>query len=44
MSFHPGGCHFVMGDGVVKFVSENVAAQIMAGIITRAKGETIGPF
>ncbi len=44
MSFHPGGCHFVMADGVVKFVSENVAAQILAGIITCAKGEVIGGF
>jgi prepilin-type N-terminal cleavage/methylation domain-containing protein len=23
-SFHPGGCHFVMGDGSVHFLSENI--------------------
>ncbi len=44
LSFHPGGCEFAMADGVVKFVNENIAAQIMAGIITRAKGEAVGPF
>jgi prepilin-type N-terminal cleavage/methylation domain-containing protein len=44
MSFHPGGCQFAMADGVVKFISENVAAQILAGIITCSKGEVIGKF
>jgi prepilin-type N-terminal cleavage/methylation domain-containing protein len=44
MSFHPGGCHFAMGDGVVKFAGENISAQTMAGIITREKGDPVGPF
>jgi prepilin-type N-terminal cleavage/methylation domain-containing protein len=39
-SFHVGGIHALMGDGAVKFVSENVSQFILAAIITRAKGET----
>jgi prepilin-type N-terminal cleavage/methylation domain-containing protein len=38
-SFHTGGAHFLMGDGAVKFVSENVAAFVFAASITRKKGE-----
>lgn len=38
--FHTGGAHFLMGDGGVKFVSENVAAQTFAAAVTRKKGET----
>jgi prepilin-type N-terminal cleavage/methylation domain-containing protein len=37
--FHTGGAHFLMGDGAVKFVSENVAAFVFASSITRRKGE-----
>jgi prepilin-type N-terminal cleavage/methylation domain-containing protein/prepilin-type processing-associated H-X9-DG protein len=43
-SFHSGGCHFLMADGSVRFVSENIAAQTMAGLITRKKGEILGEF
>jgi prepilin-type N-terminal cleavage/methylation domain-containing protein len=39
--FHTGGAHFLMGDGAVKFVSENIAAYIFAGSITRKKGELV---
>jgi hypothetical protein len=38
-SFHTGGAQFLMGDGAVKFVSENIAAQLFAAAITRKKGE-----
>jgi hypothetical protein len=38
-SFHPGGCHFIMGDASVQFVSETVDAYVLAGRITREKGE-----
>jgi prepilin-type N-terminal cleavage/methylation domain-containing protein len=37
--FHTGGAHFLMGDGAVKFVSENIAAFVFAASITRKKGE-----
>jgi len=43
-SFHPGGANFLLGDGSVRFVSENVAAIILAGLITRSKGEVISNF
>jgi hypothetical protein len=43
-SFHTGGCHFLLGDGAVRFISENIAAPTFAGLITRKKGEIIGEF
>jgi prepilin-type N-terminal cleavage/methylation domain-containing protein/prepilin-type processing-associated H-X9-DG protein len=43
-SFHPGGAHVLLCDGAVRFVSENVSAFILAGLVTRAKGEVIGEF
>ncbi|MGH7128323.1 MAG: DUF1559 domain-containing protein, partial [Planctomycetaceae bacterium] len=44
MSFHIGGAHFLMGDGSVRFISENIAASTFAGLITRNKGEVLGEF
>ena len=38
-SFHPGGCHCVLADGAVKFLSETTEAHIIASMITRANGE-----
>lgn len=43
-SFHDGGAHFLMGDGAVRFVSANIAAYTMAGLITKSKGEIPGEF
>jgi prepilin-type N-terminal cleavage/methylation domain-containing protein len=42
--FHTGGAHFLLADGAVRFVGENIAAQTFAGLITRKKGEVIGEF
>jgi prepilin-type N-terminal cleavage/methylation domain-containing protein len=43
-SFHTGGCQFVMCDGAVKFVSENISQAVFAGAITIQKGEVPGEF
>ncbi len=37
--FHPNGCQFAMCDGSVRFVAQNVVPYVMAGMITREKGE-----
>ncbi len=44
MSFHVGGAQFLMGDGAVRFISENIAASTFAALITRGKGEIVGEF
>jgi prepilin-type N-terminal cleavage/methylation domain-containing protein/prepilin-type processing-associated H-X9-DG protein len=38
-SWHPGGCHFVMADGSVQFISELISPTIMAALTTRAGEE-----
>ncbi len=43
-SFHVGGTHSLMADGAVRFISENIAAQTLAALITRQKGEIVGEF
>jgi prepilin-type processing-associated H-X9-DG protein len=40
-SQHPGGANFVMGDGSVRFFSENVNLDILDAHATRAGGEVI---
>lgn len=39
-SRHPGGCHFMFGDGHVKLLTENVAQSVLSALTTRAGGET----
>jgi len=34
-SFHPGGCHFVLADSSVHFLSQNIAADVLAALSTR---------
>jgi len=43
-SFHPGGCHFLMGDGSVPFLSENINQATLARLTARADGEVIGEY
>ncbi len=38
-SFHPGGVHFLVTDGSVKFLGETVEPRILASMITRSNGE-----
>jgi prepilin-type processing-associated H-X9-DG protein len=40
-SYHPGGCHFTMGDGSVQYISQNIDALTLAQLTTRAGGEVI---
>jgi prepilin-type N-terminal cleavage/methylation domain-containing protein/prepilin-type processing-associated H-X9-DG protein len=40
-SFHPSGCHFLMGDGSVQFLHQSAAQLAIAGRITREKGEVL---
>lgn len=43
-SFHSGGVQFVMGDGSVRFISQNIDLGLFAGLVTKAGGETLGEF
>jgi prepilin-type N-terminal cleavage/methylation domain-containing protein len=38
-AFHPAGCQFLLADSSVRLLSENIAQQILAAVITREKGE-----
>ncbi len=40
-SFHSGGGNFVLGDGSVKFIAENIGIREFARVITRSGGELI---
>jgi len=42
-AFHPGGANVVLGDGAVRFVSENILLTTFAPLITRAGGENVDP-
>jgi len=43
-SFHVGGCHALLGDGAVKFLSENLDTQVVRRLMGRADGEVVGEF
>jgi prepilin-type N-terminal cleavage/methylation domain-containing protein/prepilin-type processing-associated H-X9-DG protein len=43
-AWHEGGCHFLMADGAVRFISENIAASTLGAGITRNRGEVMGEF
>ncbi|MEZ6056117.1 MAG: DUF1559 domain-containing protein [Planctomycetaceae bacterium] len=38
-SQHPGGCHYVLGDGKVTFLSENMSLTVYRAVATRDGGE-----
>jgi len=43
-SYHVGGAHFLLGDGAVRFISENISMSTYRSISTRAKNEIVGEF
>jgi prepilin-type N-terminal cleavage/methylation domain-containing protein len=43
-SMHVGGAHVLLGDGSVRFVSENIDTLLWRGLGTRQGGEVIGEF
>ena len=43
-SFHTGGVHILLGDGAVRFLSENISGQTMIALATRGKNDIVGEF
>jgi prepilin-type N-terminal cleavage/methylation domain-containing protein len=43
-SFHTGGAQVLMGDGAVRFLSENISGQTLIAIATRNRGDIPGEF
>jgi len=43
-SEHPAGCHFLTGDGAVRFVSENIDGQTYRSLASRMGTEIVGEF
>jgi prepilin-type N-terminal cleavage/methylation domain-containing protein/prepilin-type processing-associated H-X9-DG protein len=43
-SYHSGGVNAMLGDGSVRFVSENISTEVFRALGTRAGGETVGEF
>lgn len=43
-SLHVGGCHALLCDGTVRFLSQNIDTQIVRMLVSRADGGTIGDF
>lgn len=40
-SFHPGGCHFLMADGSVQYLSEHIDRDLLIFLTTRAGNEVL---
>lgn len=43
-SDHPGGAHFLMGDGATRFVPESIDAELLDALATRQGAEEMGDF
>jgi prepilin-type processing-associated H-X9-DG protein len=41
-SYHTGGGHFLLGDGSVRFLSENIDPQVLRGLCAIADGQPLG--
>ena len=42
-SFHTGGASIALGDGSVRFLTQNVPVNVLAALVTRAGGEVADP-
>ena len=40
-SLHPGGCHFALGDGSVRFVSETTQKSVLYNLARMSDGEVV---
>ena len=43
-SAHVGGCHTVMGDGAVRFLSQNIDQNLLNGLVSIKGSEVLGEF
>jgi type II secretory pathway pseudopilin PulG len=43
-SAHTGGCHFLLGDGSVRFISENIDYQTYQNLGAKGDGKVVGEF
>ncbi len=43
-SYHTGGAQFIMGDGSVRFISENIDATTVVNLVTISNGGVVGEF
>ncbi|WLD10750.1 DUF1559 domain-containing protein [Planctellipticum variicoloris] len=43
-SRHDGGCHVVLGDGAVRFISQNIDSTTRQRLATISDGQTVGEF
>jgi len=43
-SYHTGGAHFLMGDGTVRFITENLDERTYQNLSRRSDGATLGGF
>jgi prepilin-type processing-associated H-X9-DG protein len=41
---HPGGCHVLLGDGSVRFISEFIHQPTWAALSSRAKADVVGEY
>lgn len=43
-SWHTGGCQMLLGDGTVRFISENIDPTVYTNLMRRSDGATLGEF